>query len=55
MLCNFSEGEQWVGTTKIMLYLQSASARDLVTSEEFALGENLRLEPYRFLWLATAD
>lgn len=54
VLCNFSEGEQWMGTTQIVHYLQSASAQDLVTGEDFALGENLRLEPYKFLWLVSA-
>ena len=54
MLCNFSEGEQWVATTQITHYLQGASAQDLVTGEDFALGEYLMLEPYRFVWLVAA-
>ena len=54
VLCNFSEGEQWVATTQITHYLQGASAQDLVTGEDFAFGENLMLEPYSFVWLVAA-
>ena len=52
ILANFSEHEQRVDANTVRNHGLSYSFRDLVTGDTMALGEDLRLEPYRFFWMA---
>jgi len=47
-----SEHEQRVAANTVRNHGLSYSFRDLVSGGTMVLGEDLLLEPYRFLWLA---
>ncbi len=52
ILANFSEHEQRVAANTVRNHGLSYAFRDLVSGEPLVLGEDLVLEPYRFVWLA---
>jgi amylosucrase len=51
VLANFTEQKQTVASNELRLRGLSYSFVDLVTGEQVASGEDLTLEPYRFVWL----
>ncbi len=50
-LANFSEGMQKVSANAVRLYGLGYSFTDLITGDEIALKDDLRLDSYRFVWL----
>jgi len=50
-VANFSEREQIVSVPYLPTDHAGETASDLVTGEQFAGGQDLRLAPYRFVWL----
>ena len=52
VLANFSEREQIIAANEVQLYGLGYSFHEIVTGENLRLEENIRLEPYRFMWLA---
>ena len=53
VLANFSERWQRIPANELRLYGLSYSFTDLVTGKEVSLKDDLLLEPYGFVWLAT--
>ena len=51
VLANLSERKQQVAANTIRNHGLSYSFRDLVTGDTIALGEDLALGPYQFVWL----
>ena len=52
VLANFSEREQIIAANEVRLYGLGYNFRELVTGEDVRLEEKIKLEPYRFMWLA---
>jgi len=50
VLANFSEREQTVSIDRISSMI--LPGKDLVSGEEYQPGEEIKLEPYRFIWLS---
>jgi len=51
VLCNFSEHEQRVPANTVRANGLSYAFDDLVSGEGLALGDDLVLAPYQFVWL----
>ena len=55
VLANFSERAQLIEADALRLYGRSSTFDDLVSTRNIMADEELRLAPYQFLWLRTAD
>lgn len=51
VLANFSEGEQTISANEIRLQGLGYTFTDLVSGRTITVAEDLRLEPYQFVWL----
>lgn len=54
VLANFTEHEQTIAANEIRLHGLSYAFTDLVSGQTITLAEDLRLEPYQFVWLVGA-
>ena len=52
VLASFTEGEQQVAGNELRVHGLGYAFMDLVTGRQVVPGEDLVLEPYRFVWLA---
>lgn len=50
-LANFTEQEQTIAANEIRLHGLSYAFTDLVSGQAITMAEDLRLEPYQFVWL----
>jgi amylosucrase len=55
LLANFSEQEQWVSANQIRLYGLGYHFADLLTRETYTLKSDLRVAPYRVVWLVPGE
>lgn len=55
VLANFSEALQQVSANQVRLYGLGYNFTDLITGDAITLKEDLRLDSYRFVWLAAED
>ena len=52
VLCNFSEQPQTIHKSMLSSYLDVPSTmRDLLTDEQWLMGEQITLQPYQYVWL----
>lgn len=51
-LCNFSEQPQTIGRGLLAMYVNvSETMQDLLTDQEWTIGDQITLEPYQYVWL----
>jgi amylosucrase len=53
VLANFTEQQQSVAANEVRLYGLGYTFTDVVSGQTFTLAEDLKLEPYQFVWLVS--